>query len=168
MRTNDSFFHNAFHIVFALVLFISINTLYSCKENTPVSDDLQKDETQLIAGRVFGTWASPSKIITPNDVPSGIFGNMRLFFSVDEDGYPLKFIANNCPIIFDSEEATWSVSKIEGDDEAEITLQGVGPVDVFNIKVSSKTLIISFYMGWENTETLETGEGDFSVTLERK
>ena len=124
------------------------------------------DAEQLIAGRLDGTWGDPTAIITPNDVPNEIFGDMRLVFTTDTDGYPAQFSAKDCPIVFDSEAGTWSVTGTA--DSAKVSLAGVGPVDEFDIRVSATSLTLSFHMGWENTDTGEKGEGDFSVMLTRK
>jgi len=124
------------------------------------------DAEQLVAGRLDGTWGDPTAVSTPNDIPSEIFGNMRLVFTTGADGYPVQFSAKDCPIIFGSETGTWSVAGTAED--GRVTLSGVEPVDEFTIQVSSTSLTLSFYMGWENTDTGEKGEGDFHVTLARK
>ncbi|GGG82214.1 hypothetical protein GCM10007415_13790 [Parapedobacter pyrenivorans] len=124
------------------------------------------DADQLVAGRLDGTWGDPTSIVTPDDIPNEIFGGMRLVFTTDADGYPAQFSAKDCPIVFGSEAGTWSVSGTP--DSAKVVLSGVAPVDEFDIQVSSTSLTLSFYMGWENTETGEQGEGEFSATLTRK
>ena len=136
----------------------------SCTEETISMSNL--DAEQLIAGRIDGTWANPSNIVTPNSVPPEIFGNMRLVFTTDAKGYPAQFIAKECPIVFSSYESSWSVTGT--DSNARVSLADVSPVDEMNVTVTSTSLTLSFYMGWENTETGETGEGNFSVTLTRK
>lgn len=137
--------------------------IQSCQEQTIIEHGLDKE--QLEAGRIAGTWGVPSNIITPNDVPAAIFGEMRLLFTTDSEGYPDKFIAKNCPVVFSDGVGEWSFSISE--EIANVTLSEVVPVDEFKASASSSSLVISFYMGWENTETGETGEGEFSVTLER-
>ncbi len=136
----------------------------ACREESISMSAL--DAEQLIAGRIDGTWTDPSNIITPSTVPPEIFGNMRLVFTTDAKGYPAQFIARECPIIFSSSEGSWSVTGTDAD--ASVSLSGVSPVDEMKVTVTSKSLTLSFYMGWENTETGETGEGNFSVTLTRK
>lgn len=124
------------------------------------------DAEQLVAGRLDGTWGDPTAIVTPDDIPGEIFGGMRLVFTTDNAGYPAQFSAKDCPIVFGSEAGTWSVTGTA--DAGKVALSGVGPVDEFDIQVSATSLTLSFYMGWENTDTGEQGKGDFSVTLTRK
>lgn len=137
--------------------------LSSCKDDTLEST---LDAEQLVSGRIGGTWASPSHIVTPEGVPAEIFGAMRLVFTTDETGKPSEFLAKDCPIVFSAPVGKWAVSGTQED--AKITLTGVSPVDEFSAKVSSGTLTISFKMGWENTDTGVKGQGDFSVTLSRQ
>lgn len=140
--------------------------LSSCKKDVlRTNSNLTGDK--LTAGRLDGTWASPGDIVTPATVPAEVFGTMRLVFTTDGAGNPSKFIAKNCPIIFsDAVPASWSVNGAA--DSAKVKLTGVSPVDDFNVKVSSNTLTMSFFMGWENTDTKETGKGAFKVTLVRQ
>ena len=151
--------------IFTLIaLTFLISALSSCEKQAILEHGL--DEIQLAAGRVAGTWTSPSSIKTPDGVPSDIFGDMRLLFTTDKEGYPGKFVAKNCPIVFSSDAENWAITLKE--DNNEISLTDIVPVDVFSFKVNASTLTISFHMGWENTETGEQGEGDFSATLIRK
>ena len=145
------------------ILFATLMVLSSCKEN-PISTT-ELDDIQLVAGRIDGTWGKPSGIETPDDLPAEIFGDMRLVFTTDNDGYPAQFMAKDCPIVFSSSAGTWSVSGTET--SATVSLSEVLPVDEITIAVTGTTMTISFYMGWENTETGETGQGDFRVTLTR-
>ncbi|MFC3198734.1 hypothetical protein ACFOET_14020 [Parapedobacter deserti] len=124
------------------------------------------DAEQLVAGRLDGTWANPSSIITPDDVPAEVFGAMRLVFTTDDAGYPAQFIAKDCPIVFSATAGTWGVSGNEN--EAKVTLTGVEPVNEFTARLSTTTLTLSFFMGWENTDTGDMGKGNFSVTLTRQ
>lgn len=146
-----------------LIFFIVLICMLSCREENlhPIPDP-----DQLVAGRLSGTWANPSNIVTPEGVPPEVFGAMRLVFTTDENGYPNKFLAQECPIIFTGVDGTWSISGTEND--ASVTLTNVSPVDEFKAQITNTSLIITFHMGWENTETGETGRGDFSVTLARK
>lgn len=137
--------------------------LNSCQDESIIEHGL--DAEQLVAGRIAGTWSLPTDIVTPGNVPTAIFGNMRLRFTTTKAGYPDKFIATGCPIIFSSEASTWSVTLTN--EATDLTLSDVVPVDVFNVEVNSSTLTISFYMGWENTETGESGEGEFRANLKR-
>lgn len=122
---------------------------------------------QLISGRLNGTWTTPGNVVTPDNVPADVFGKMRLVFTTDSEGRPSKFLAQECPIIFGNDGAAdWTVTGTE--DNATVNLTGAGPVDEFTVRVSSGTLTISFFMGWENTDTKETGKGDFQVTLIRQ
>ena len=122
---------------------------------------------QLVSGRLAGTWANPSNIVTPDNVPPEVFGTMRLVFTTDASGNPAKFLAQNCPIVFgNAGMATWTATGTE--DGAKVNVTGIEPVDEFSVKVTGSTLTISFYMGWENTDTKVTGQGDFSVTLTRQ
>ncbi len=146
-----------------LLLLLMLAGLSACKEEVfPVGLDAE----QLVAGRLDGTWAKPTNIVTPDEVPAEVFGAMRLVFTTDETGYPSRFLAKDCPIVFAGTDATWKVTG-SGDD-ATVTLTGVSPVDEFKAKVSSTALTLTFHMGWENTDTGETGQGDFSVTLARQ
>ncbi|RKD88257.1 hypothetical protein [Mangrovibacterium diazotrophicum] len=145
------------------ILFATLMVLSSCKEN-PISTT-ELDDVQLVAGRIDGTWGDPSGIETPDDLPTEIFGDMRLVFTTDNDGYPARFVAKDCPIVFSSSASTWSVSGTES--SATVSLTDVSPVDEIAVVVTGTTMTISFYMGWENTETGETGQGDFRVTLTR-
>lgn len=146
----------------ALLMLVTLG-LGACKDDvllTPL------DSEQLVSGRLGGTWAKPTNIVTPDGVPAEIFGSMRLVFTTDGSGKPAQFLGQECPIIFSGSAGTWQVSGTQ--DEASIQLTGITPVDEFKAKISSTALVISFKMGWENTETGVTGEGDFSVTLSRQ
>ncbi len=150
--------------LFVIILnVILISQLTSCKDDS--LDDNSLDSEQLIAGRIDGTWANPDNIITPDGLPDEIFGDMELTFTTDEDGYPSLFLARNCPVVFSSSTSNWSVNQ---SDSTVVSLEDVSPVDEFTVEVSSTNLIISFYMGWENTDTGDTGEGQFSATLTRQ
>lgn len=137
--------------------------LSSCKDDSLLAE---MDAAELASGRLGGTWAKPTSIVTPEGVPAEVFGAMRLVFTTDEDGKPSEFLAKDCPIVFGGSAGTWAVSGSQ--ENAKVTLTGVTPVDEFTAKVSSGTLTISFKMGWENTDTGATGQGDFSVTLSRQ
>ncbi|MGN6438290.1 MAG: hypothetical protein ACTHMM_17240 [Agriterribacter sp.] len=122
---------------------------------------------QLVSGRLAGTWAVPSNIITPDNVPPEVFGGMRLIFTTDESGNPAKFLAQDCPIVFgNAGAATWTVTGTQ--DSALVNVAGVEPLDEFTVKVTGSSLTLSFYMGWENTDTKVTGKGNFRVTLARQ
>ncbi|GGC23824.1 hypothetical protein GCM10011386_14750 [Parapedobacter defluvii] len=149
--------------LFALVVVCCL-ALGACEKDLVRDHGLNAE--QLVAGRLDGTWGDPTAIVTPDDIPGEIFGNMRLVFTTDADGYPAQFSAKDCPIVFGSAAGTWSVTGTA--DAAQVALSEVGPVDEFTINVSATSLTLSFYMGWENTDTGEKGEGDFSVTLTRK
>ncbi len=146
------------------VLALGGMALGSCKKEPIRGHGL--DSTQLIAGRLDGTWGDPMAMVTPNDIPKAVFGNMRLVFTTDEDGYPAQFVAKDCPIVFSPLAGNWSVSGTDAG--ATVKLTEVGPVDEFDLTVTSAQLTLSFYMGWENTDTGETGEGEFRLTLNRK
>lgn len=125
------------------------------------------DPEQLVSGRLAGTWASPSNVVTPNNLPPEVFGAMRLVITTDASGAPAKFLAQDCPIVFGTGGAgTWTVTGTQ--DSATVKVVGVEPLDEFTAKVTGSTLTLSFYMGWENTDTKVTGEGDFKVTLTRQ
>lgn len=147
-------------ILYFPILFVG---LYSCKEDT-INRIVPKGE-QITIGRLSGTWANPTKIITPEGVPSEVFGEMRLTFTTDNYGNPDKFLAKKSPIIFSEKPGLWEIT---GDDFNKVFLSNVEPIDEFEIEITSTTLKIKFYVGWENTETGETGEGNFGVTLTRK
>lgn len=122
---------------------------------------------QLISGRLAGTWASPGNIVTPDNIPPEVFGGMRLVFTTDASGNPASFLAQDCPIVFgNAGAATWTVTGTQ--DSALVKIVGVEPLDEFSVKVTGSTLTLSFYMGWENTDTKATGKGDFRVTLTRQ
>jgi len=122
---------------------------------------------QLVSGRMVGTWANPSNIVTPNNIPPEVFGAMRLVFTTDASGNPSSFLAKDCPIVFGSAgTGTWTVTGTQ--DSAMVNLVGIEPVDEFSVKVTGSTLTLSFFMGWENTDTKVTGQGDFKVTLTRQ
>jgi hypothetical protein len=159
MRTQLIFKRGLFALFVACCL-----VLAACEKDLVRDHGLDAD--QLIAGRLDGTWGGPTAIITPNNIPKEIFGDMRLVFTTDTDGYPAQFSAKDCPIVFGAEVAAWSVAGTA--DSAKVTLAEVGPVDEFDIHVSATSLTLSFYMGWENTDTGEKGEGEFSVMLTRK
>ncbi|WP_146202300.1 hypothetical protein [Dyadobacter jejuensis] len=146
----------------ALVM-LAVLGLSACKEDAIVTT---LDPEQLVAGRLGGTWAKPTNIVTPEGVPSEVFGAMRLVLTTDELGKPSEFLGQDCPIIFSGEAGTWAATGSQ--DDAKVMLTGITPVDEFTAKVNSSSLIISFRMGWENTDTGVTGEGDFSVTLSRQ
>lgn len=152
-------------IVMVLAALILVAGASSCSKEMLRPDSLSGD--QLIAGRLDGTWAAPRDIVTPATVPADVFGAMRLVFTTDELGNPSKFIAQDCPIVFSNATVgTWRVT--ETADSAKVNLAGIGPVDDFDIKVTSSSLTLSFFMGWENTDTKETGKGKFKVTLTRQ
>jgi hypothetical protein len=149
-----------------IVLFFCISglTISSCKKEIIHPNGLNSE--QLIAGRLDGTWTSASNIITPENVPAEVFGSMRLVFTTDENGNPSTFLAQDCPIIFGKTSGNWSISGT--DEKAKVTLTGVDPVDDLAVKVNSSSLTLSFFMGWENTDTQETGKGNFQITLTRQ
>lgn len=152
-------------VLSTLVALIVATVLSSCSKDVLRPNELSGDK--LVAGRLDGTWAIPSSIVTPENVPAEVFGNMRLVFTTEDFGTPSKFMAQDCPIVFgNTTSGTWNVSGTE--DSAKVSLVGITPVDDFKAKVTSNTLTISFYMGWENTETKQTGKGNFSVTLTRQ
>ena len=149
-----------------LALFVLLAVgLTSCEEDITLPGGVM-DSGLLVAGRVGGTWAKPTNIVTPSGVPAEVFGAMRLVFTTDPNGQPAKFLAQDCPIVFEAKEGDWTITGNQ--EKATIKLAGIAPVDEFSAKVSSNNLIINFKMGWENTETGATGEGDFSVTLSRQ
>jgi|GEM_PF-1627996 hypothetical protein len=152
----------------AVVLFFSmlLASLQSCKEEEIVGLDL--DTQQLLAGRIDGTWASPSKLVLPDNLPDEIFGSMRLVFTTDDNGYPKQFYAENCPIVFSSSISNWTLVNSNQDSTSVVTLGNVTPVDSFKVSVNASYLTLSFYMGWENTDTGDAGQGNFSVTLTRQ
>lgn len=157
---------NSKSVFIALVALFATAAISSCTK-----DVLRPDGTltadQLAAGRMAGTWTTPTNIVTPQNVPAEIFGAMRLVFTTQGPGTPLNFIAQDCPIVFtNGTTGTWSVTAMA--DSAKVKLKGITPVDDLNVKVTSTTLTLSFYMGWENTETKATGKGNFKVTLNRK
>lgn len=151
---------------FILVILVSCITILASCTKDKVLHEIAGPE-QLAMGRLNGTWASPSNIVTPDGVPAEVFGTMRLVFTTDESGNPSQFLAQGCPIIFgNAGTGSWTVT---GDQEnAQVKLVGIEPVDEFTAKVSGTTLTLSFYMGWENTDTQETGQGNFQVTLIRQ
>jgi hypothetical protein len=148
--------------IIALCMLVVLG-LNACTE-APIVTSL--DGEQLVAGRLGGTWAKPTDIVTPAGVPAEVFGAMRLVFTTDQEGQPAKFLAQECPIIFGTTEGEWDITGTQ--ENGNVKLTGITPVDEFVIKVSSNNLRISFKMGWENTETGATGQGDFSVTLSRQ
>ncbi|MCO5240973.1 MAG: hypothetical protein M9904_13065 [Chitinophagaceae bacterium] len=154
------------NVKFFLVLLIAgVMGLSSCTKDRLRHE--MPDKELLLAGRFDGTWTTPGNIVTPGNVPAEVFGTMRLVFTTDESGNPLKFLAQDCPIIFgNTGAATWTVTGSQ--DDAKVNITGAGPVDEFTATVTSNQLTISFYMGWENTDTKETGKGDFRVTLIRQ
>ena len=154
------------NVKFFLMLFVAGTTgLASCKKDVLQREMLTPE--QLIAGRLSGTWITPGNIITPDNVPAEVFGTMRLVITSDETGKPSKFLAQDCPIIFGNADlGTWQVTGTE--DSAKVNVTGVGPVDEFTARVSSNSLTISFFMGWENTDTKVKGKGNFRVTLTRQ
>lgn len=147
-------------IALCVLVIVGLN---ACKDDNLVTT---LDGEQLVAGRLGGTWARPTNIITPAGVPAEVFGSMRLVFTTDGKGQPSQFLGQDCPIVFAATEGTWSVTGTQ--EGAKVKLTGVTPVDEFDAKVSSGALTISFKMGWENTDTGVTGQGDFSVTLSRQ
>lgn len=156
--------HSILRKSFAIAVFAILALAFqSCEEAKIIEHGM--DAEQLTAGRIAGTWGAPSNIVTPGNVPAAVFGEMRLLFTTNSEGRPDKFSAKGCPIVFSDGATDWSVSLTE--DIAKINLADVVPVDEFKASASSSSLTISFYMGWENTETGETGEGEFSATLRR-
>ena len=151
---------------FLLVLLVAgIAGAASCTKDKLKHEVLNPD--QLVSGRLAGTWAIPSNVITPDNVPPEVFGGMRLVFTTDDAGNPSKFLARDCPIVFGNAGAgTWTVTGTQ--DSAMVNVVGVEPLDEFSVKVTSSALTLSFYMGWENTDTKATGKGNFQVTLARQ
>jgi len=147
-----------------LVALIGTLGMSSCKKDLLQPGGL--NQGQLVAGRIYGTWANPRDIVTPKNVPAEVFGAMRLVFTTDEAGNPSKFMAQDCPVVFGNTTGTWGISGDEN--KAKVTLISVEPVNDFDVKISSTSLTLSFFMGWENTDTKETGKGNFSVTLTRQ
>lgn len=157
---------NSKSVLVAIVALIIMAGASSCtKDVLHPNDNLTAD--QMAAGRLSGTWATPSGIVTPQGVPPEVFGSMRLVFTTQGPGTPLNFMAQGAPIVFTGATAgTWSVTATA--DSARVKLKGITPVDDFNVKVTSKTLMLSFFMGWENTDTKATGKGNFKVILNRQ
>lgn len=151
--------------IFNLTLLLTVLLWGSSCEKEVINGTVGNQE-QLLIGRISGTWAKPAQIITPAEVPAEVFGDMRLVFTTDESGKPKAFLGKDCPIVFSATESTWTASGTE--EQAIISLEGTTPVDEFNVKVNANSMTLSFYMGWENTETGETGKGDFRVTLSRQ
>lgn len=157
MRLNSKF-------IFAMLV-AGIITGGSCKKDKIQHTVLSPE--QLVSGRLSGTWAVPSNLVTPDNVPPEVFGGMRLVFTTDELGAPSKFLAQDCPIVFGNAGAgSWTVTGTQ--DSAVVNVTGVEPVDEFSVKINGRALTLSFYMGWENTDTKETGKGNFQVTLTRQ
>jgi len=151
--------------ILLVLLVAGVTGIASCTKVKVTHDML--DPEQLVSGRLAGTWTTPSNIITPDAVPPEVFGGMRLVFTTDASGYPSKFLAQDCPIVFGNAGAgTWTVTGTQ--DSALVNIMGVDPLDEFNVKVTTSTLTLSFYMGWENTDTKATGKGNFQVTLARQ
>lgn len=151
--------------LFLVLLVAGIAGVVSCKKDKLTHEVLSPE--QLVSGRLAGTWASPSNMVTPDNVPQEIFGTMRLVFTTDDSGGPAKFLAQDCPIVFGSAGAgTWTVTGTQ--DSALVKVVGVEPLDEFSVKVTASTLTLSFYMGWENTDTKAKGEGNFKVMLTRQ
>lgn len=151
---------------FLLVLLVAgIAGAASCTKDKLKHEVLNPE--QLVSGRLAGTWAIPSNVITPDNVPPEVFGGMRLVFTTDDAGIPSKFLAEDCPIVFGNAGAgTWTITGTQ--DSAMVNVVGVEPLDEFSVKVTSSALTLSFYMGWENTDTKATGKGNFQVTLARQ
>lgn len=151
---------------FLLVLLVAgLTGVVSCTK-----DKLNREvpgPEELVSGRLTGTWAVPGNIVTPDNVPPEVFGAMRLVFTTDASGKPDKFLAQDCPIVFGNAGAgAWTVTGTQ--DSALVKVTGVEPLDEFSVKVTGATLTLSFYMGWENTDTKATGQGNFKVTLARQ
>lgn len=152
-------------IITVLMAVVGLAVFSSCAKEVLRPDPLSGD--LLTSGRLSGTWTAPTQMLTPASVPTDVFGAMRLVFTTDAAGNPSQFIAQDCPIIFNN--ATAGIWKVSGTaDSAKVNLTGLGPVDDFDIKVSANSMTLSFYMGWENTETKATGKGNFKVTLSRQ
>jgi len=152
---------NLLFIPFSLLLILSLG---ACKKEMISGTELDQD--QLVAGRLAGTWAKPTQVVVPEQVSDQVFGDMRVVFTTDEKGYPASFIAKDCPIIFSNDAGSWKIAQADG--KSKVLLTGVTPVDEMEAKISGTNLVLTFHMGWENTETGATGKGDFSVTLVRQ
>lgn len=151
--------------LFVVLLVAGIAGMASCTKEKLRHEMLSPE--QLVSGRLAGTWASPGNMVTPDNVPPEVFGGMRLVFTTDASGSPSKFLAQDCPIVFGTAGAgAWTVTGTE--DSALVKVTGVEPLDEFTVKVTGSTLTLSFYMGWENTDTKATGQGNFKVTLTRQ
>ncbi|MBN8856784.1 MAG: hypothetical protein J0H29_00265 [Sphingobacteriales bacterium] len=151
--------------LFLVLLVAGIAGMASCTKDKLQHEVLSPE--QLVSGRLAGTWATPSNMVTPDNVPSEVFGGMRLVFTTDASGNPSKFLAQDCPIVFGTAGAgTWTVTGTQ--DSALVKVTGAEPLDEFSVKVTGSTLTLSFYMGWENTDTKATGQGNFKVTLSRQ
>jgi len=149
-----------------LVLLVAVIAGVSSCTKDKIQREVPSPE-ELVSGRLAGTWAVPSSMLTPDNVPPEIFGTMRLVFTTDAEGSPSKFLAQDCPIVFGNTGAgSWSVTGTQ--DSALVKVVGVEPLDEFTVKVTGSTLTLSFYMGWENTDTKATGKGNFQVTLTRQ
>jgi len=159
------FLHMKFKNTLSLMLILVVMVLGASCEKEMI-DRTVPNPKQLLAGRLMGTWGNPANIITPTDVPPDVFGDMRLVFTTDEAGNPAVFFGKDCPIVFSATESAWVVS---GTPElTTVKLSGTAPVDEFEAHVDAKNLTVAFYMGWENMETGEIGEGNFQVTLSRQ
>lgn len=151
--------------LFFMLLVAGITGVTSCTKEKLKHEVLNPE--QLVSGRIAGTWAVPGNMITPDNVPPEVFGGMRLVFTTDDTGAPSKFLAQDCPIVFgNSGVGSWAVTGTQ--DSALVKVTGVEPLDEFSVKVTGSTLTLRFYMGWENTDTKATGQGNFQVTLTRQ
>ena len=155
---------NSVNLLFMSLAVLLLLSLVGCKKD--LISGVALDQEQLIAGRLAGTWAKPTQVLVPEQVSDQVFGDMRIVLTTDDKGYPASFIAKDCPIIFSANAGTWNVAHTDG--KSKLLLTGVTPVDEMEAKISGSNLILTFQMGWENTETGATGKGDFSVTLVRQ
>ena len=61
--------------LFLVLLVAGVAGIASCTKEKLQHEVLSPE--QLVSGRLSGTWASPSSMVTPDNVPPEVFGGFR-------------------------------------------------------------------------------------------
>lgn len=146
-----------------IVFMFTCSVLFiGCEKETIYESNFS--EVQITAKNLSGTWISPFDIKTPDNVPKSIFKNLRIVFTVDNNGLPDKFFCEGANDIFKSGIGKWDFIN---NNVKQIYLDGIGPISAFNIDTSTiNRLKIWFTTTWEDSKG-NSGKGLFEATLMR-
>ncbi len=132
----------------------------SCEEEKIYTHEFT--EQQIAAKNLAGSWGQPYNIITPPTMPATLLDKVIVLFTVDEQGNPDGFLAENAADVFSENPGTWTWA--EGGSTTDIVLSGVSPVSAITVKMESPTRInLSFEVTSANGRV--QGLGSYQVSL---